>query len=131
MSVRLTSEQMVIIKGLMEYAQAFCDQVFHIMQNHGLDKVNGCSLSLYVDPKCQFVNENVVIGNSITEDFGRIQMSKGLNEMNFSPLGKNSAEYELLFATGELKEALRKVLMTDEKPLPQDGLWVGNDNGEE
>jgi len=132
MSIKLNGDQMVIVQGLMEYAQAFCDQVMHIMKNHGLDKVDGCNLQLYVDPKPSLVQKSITIGEEISKDFGRIKMTIGENETKYTPLGTNSAEYELLFADESIKEAMAKALNKhNEKPLPTDGLWVGRDYGEE
>lgn len=129
MSVKLTGEQMVIVKGLMDYAQAFCNQVQHIMQNHGLDKVDGCRLNLWVDPDDKVISRNITIGMDVDRDFGRLKMVAGRDDEKYEHLGENSAEYLLLFENTDRKEAMRKAL--EEKPLPVDGFWVGRDFMEE
>ena len=127
--MKLTSEQMVIVKGLMEFAQAFCNQVQHIFENHGLDKIDGCRLHLWVDPDDKIISRNITIGLDRDKDFGRIKMVAGKDDESYMTLGENSAEYLILFEKTDRKEAMRKAL--EEKPLPVDGFWVGRDFMEE
>ena len=132
MSVRLTKEQLTIVEGMMQYAQAFADQIYHIMRNHGLDKIDGCDVTVSIDPLLNDSTECVYFGNSVETGFGRIRMEKGKNDKKFIPVGTNSTEYELMFADEQVKEAMRAILNANkEKPLPIDGLWVGKDFGEE
>ena len=132
MSVKLTADQMGIVQGLMEFAQAFCNEAYHIMVNHGLDKVDGCFISASVDPSEDLCTKVIGLGEDVDKDFGKIRMTRGMHETKFTPLGTNSAEYELMFADDSVKEAMRKFLNANkEKPYPEDGLWVGKDYGEE
>ena len=130
MSVRLTKEQLTIVEGMMQYAQAFADQIYHIMQNHGLDKIDGCNVLVNIDPKINDSTECVYFGDCVDSEFGKIRMEKGRKDQKFTPVGRNSVEYELMFADEQVKEAMRAILNANkEKPLPPDGLWVGG-NGD-
>ena len=127
MAVKLTKEQQEILKDLMYVSGKFADQVLHIMQNHGLDKIKGCDLAIMVTPEHLFSTETVTFGHTDT-DAGRISLCKGRRTKDepFLPFGKNSYEYELLFADEAVRSRIEKILH-GEKPLPPDGLWVGAD----
>ena len=126
MAVKLTDEQMKILEGVIHLSENFADQVYHIMQNHGLDKIEGCSLAVIVEPEALFTTKTIHFGHDINDDSGRISLAKGRKYVDekFLPFGKNSTEYVMLFAD----EAVRRRIQADrksEKPLPPDGLWVG------
>ena len=125
MAVKLTDEQMQIVKGMAKICGNFADQLLHIIRNHGLDKVNGCYIGLDVDPHFHYCTESVVFGKAHS-DAGFVRLAKGEEEDEFTPTGKNSAEYELLFADEAIRSTMAEVLGA-EKPLPPDGLWVGDD----
>ena len=132
MKTELTSQQLLVVKGMMEYAQAFADQMYHIMKNHGLDKIDGCNVLVNIDPKLNTSTESIYFGDTVETDFGKIRMEKGNTDKKFCVVGRNSAKYELLFANDELKEVMKKILtVSEQKPLPMDGLWIGKDYGEE
>ena len=119
--MKLTKEQMEVVKRIAEYAEAFCNQVYHIMKNHGLDEIEGCALSLYVDPEYDFTTESISMGAAKSE-FGNFTITKGKKDEEFSLLGKNSPEYEILFGRPEV---VKKLV---EHPLPPDGLWISEND---
>lgn len=125
MGVKLTEHQMNIVKGMVEFAEASANQIYHIMENHGLDKIDGCSLSITVTPKNTFTMRNIILG-SPDSDFGYVDLARGTADEKYAPIGKNSAEYELLFADEAIRSRMEKILHK-EKPLPPDGLWVSSD----
>ena len=125
MGIKLSDDQLKIVKGMTEFAEAFANSMLHIMENHGLDKIDGCRLMVIVDPKREFTARDIVVGESIGKDFGQICLTRGKGDEKYEPLGKNSAEYELLFADEAVRSRMEKVLHR-EKPLPPDGLWVGD-----
>ena len=120
MSVKLSDEQLEAVKGMVEIAERFCDQIYHIMENHGLKDVEGCQLSMFVDPSLDLTTKYISFGNPGT-DIGNVRISKGINEKYYTPFGRNSVEYEKMFADPRIAYKL------NEKPLPQDGLWIGRD----
>lgn len=127
MAVKLTDEQMKILEGVIHLSEDFADQVYHIMQNHGLDKIEGSCLTVSVEPEALFTTKVVSFGHDEDSDAGRLWLAKGRRYLNeqFLPFGKNSTEYLMLFAS----EAVRRRLQEDkarEKPLPPDGLWIGD-----
>ena len=125
MKCKLTADQMKVIKGMAEFAEASANQIYHIMENHGLDKIDGCRLTVTVTPENTFTMRNIVIGSPDSE-FGYIDLAMGEKDDNYEPIGRNSAEYELLFANEAVRERMEKIVHR-EKPLPPDGLWVGSD----
>ena len=125
MAVKLTDDQMKIVKGMMEYSQKFADQMLHVMKNHGLDKINGCYLRISVDPEMRFTTKMVQIGKDLADDFGKIDMSRGAYHEKYTADGVNSPEYEYLFADEAVRRELAKILYP-KKPLPPDGLWIGD-----
>lgn len=110
MAIQYSDEQLIIIKGLMEICELFADQILHIMQNHGLDKVNGTCVKIEVDPAYSLVTKQLEFGRSLEADSGYIKLTRGLEEATYGATGKNSAEYEILFAPPEVAERIRKVL---------------------
>ena len=129
MGVRLTDEQLLTVKMMAQYMENFADQLYHIMQNHGLDKVDGFKVEIRVDPSCDYITKLIDIGNGIYNDSGFVRLTKGKGEERYAPTGKNSAEYEWLFADPSLAERMQKIIHR-EKPLPADGLWVGDDRND-
>ena len=126
MAVKLTGKQQKILKDMMYISGKFADQILHIMQNHGLDKIEGCELQICVTPECLFTTEYVSFGHHNT-DSGRVQLCKGRRTANerFALTGKNSYEYELLFADEAVRRAMERG-KPDEKPLPPDGMWLSD-----
>lgn len=125
MGTKLNEHQMMILKGMVEFAEASANQIYHIMENHGLDKIDGCRLVITVDPTRQYTTMNVELGRNNT-DFGYVYLAKGKRKGDgYVPVGENSHEYELLFADEKIRERMAKVLHR-EKPLPPDGLWIGD-----
>ena len=125
MGVKLTEHQMEIVKGMERFAEATANQMLHIMQNHGLDKVPGFYLSIDVNPGFQFVTNMITIGQDVNLDGGHIQRAKGKYNDEYEPTGVYSPEYALLFANEAVRSRLEKIVH-GEKPLPPDGLWVGD-----
>lgn len=125
MAVKLTEEQFEIVKGMTEYVERVADQVYHIMINHGLNKVEGFNLRLSVSPWLTFTTKQIEIGMGVNCDSGYVMLTKGKDESEYVPTGKNSAEYERLFASEKVRSRMEKIV-PGEKPLPPDGLWVSN-----
>jgi hypothetical protein len=125
MKLKLTADQMEVVKGMALFAEASANQIYHIMENHGLDKVIGCRLAITVIPENTFTMRNIVLGSPDSE-FGYIDLARGKADEKYAPIGKNSAEYELLFADEAIRSRMEKILHR-EKPLPPDGLWVSSD----
>ena len=128
MAVKLTESQMTTLKGMTEIAGHLADQLLYIMRNHGLDKIPGCRISIEVNPEFRFTTEKIQVGFPDFGDFGYAMLTKGAYDNDdFIPTGSlNSAEYEQLFADDAVKARIRAILH-QEKPLPPDGLWVGDD----
>ena len=128
MAIKLSDRQQEVMKHMVEFSEVFADQMFEIMTNHGLTKIDGCELTIRVDPRCLFTTEVVKFGREET-DSGVIRLAKGRRSSceKFTPFGENSAEYELLFADEAVRKAIQERL-DREKPLPPDGLWVGASN---
>ena len=128
MAIKLTDEQLSAVKGMVEFAENMADQFMKIMEDHELDKVKGCRLTVTVIPSLLLTNKKVEVGFPDT-DFGCITLTKGRKDEKFAATGTNSTEYELLFADEALRSRMEKVLHR-EKPLPPDGLWVGDDRND-
>ena len=118
----MTREQLETTKTLMEFCQNFADQILKIMQNNGLDLVEGACVTIDVDPRLQFVTKSVMMGRQDTE-FGYVRMVKGYADKNFVLSGKNTAEFERIFADPAVAELLQEAEKA-EKPFPPDGLWI-------
>ena len=129
MGVRLTDEQLLTVKMMAQYMENFADHLYHIMQNHGLDKINGFKVEIKVDPAFDYITKTIDIGSGIYNDSGYVRLTRGKEEKRYAPTGKNSAEYEWLFADETVRSRMEKIL-DREKPLPADGLWVGDDRND-
>ena len=126
MAVKLTNEQLTKVKELVEVAEAMSEQLFHIMENHGLTKIPGVGISISVEPGLRFTTKNIAFGKR-GSDAGYVSLAKGKYEDEFAAYGnENSTEYEILFAKKELRERMLQYI-SKEKPLPPDGLWIGDD----
>jgi len=125
--VKLTAEQLEVVKKMTEFAEATANQIYHIMTNHGLDKVEGCRININVTPEYNITTMNIVVGSPESRNsFGYIDLARGKDEEKYAPIGTNSAEYELLFADEAIRSRMEEILHR-KKPLPPDGLWVGAD----
>ena len=126
MAIKLSDHQQEVMKHMVEFAEVFADQMLEIMMNHGLTKIDGCELTIRVDPRCLFTTEAVQFGREGT-DSGVIRLAKGRRSFceKFTPFDKNSAEYELLFADETVRKSI-EARLNREKPLPPDGLWIGD-----
>ena len=124
MAIQYTDDQLRTIKSLMEMCENFADQILHIMQNHGLDKVKGTKVLIDVEPQYHYVARTLEFGVMGDPDTGFVKLCKGLEDNRYVPTGKNSAEYECLFADEKTAERIRQVLQG--KPLPPDGLWISS-----
>ena len=126
MAVKYTDDQLVVIKRLMEICGSFADQILHIMQNHDLCKVKGTKVKIEVDPAYPTIVKMIEFGDGIEAESGHIKMTKGMEEKEYGAIGKNSAEYEILFAPPEVAERIREVLKRAH-PICPDGMWIGDD----
>ena len=118
----MTRDQLNTVKVLTEFCQNFADQVLKIMQNSGLDRIDGMGINVVIRPDLQFTTECISFGCA-SQEAGYFCMSKGYEDEKFTLLGRNSAEYEKLFADPEVLERLQEAEPA-EKPLPPDGLWI-------
>ena len=123
MAIKLSKGQQDALKKMMSFCEIFADQILLIMKHHGLD---GTSLRITVDPLYNFSTNVIHYGKNPDDDYGEISLSKGVYDNDYKPFGRNSAEYEQLFADDAVKARIRAILH-QEKPLPPDGLWVGDD----
>ena len=133
MAVKLNKDQQDALKKMLDFCAVFADQMLLIMKHHGLD---GAEFSMMIDPKLRLSTKFLRYGNSVEDDNGLINLAKGIYDEDYKPIGKNSAEYELLFADETVRRAI-EARINREKPLPPDGLWVSAnrnsdpvDNGE-
>lgn len=129
---RLTYEQMKTVKSLIQFGQAWADQVMMIMKNSGLWE-KGFQFKCMVSPKASVLTEevqfyrSVVDGDAIYDE--EIERHKGV-EANFtdwqtlSPC--TSREFIHLF-DDKKSGAGSQDGKADEKPLPPNGLWIGTD----
>lgn len=118
--VNLTDTQLEMVRGIVLFAEAFCNQVYHIMQNHGLDKVSGCGIRITVDPSYEMTNRNILLGNP-DSDFGYCNISRGKYEDDYTLYGRNSCTYEKLF--GKQQKMITDQDVARNIPLPEDGFW--------
>lgn len=124
MAVKLTEHQMMILKRTVRMSEAFANSLLHIMRNHGLDKIDGCDITIQVNPKYETMVCDISIGEK-NSDFGDASFIKGAKDDGFELWSHCSAEYKSLFDDEEnrrRKHYGEKV----EKPLPPDGLWIGD-----
>lgn len=124
MNEKLTMEQLQVVKKMTELAEAFATQIYHIMENHGLDKIPGCALKVTVTPEYKYTTRDIMLG-TLDSDFGFCMLSMGKDEKKYTTYGKNSPIYQLLFCDPAIKEQMEEIVTW--KPLPPDGMWVGDD----
>ena len=123
--VKLTDEQLEILKGIVMFTEAYCNQVYHIMQNHGLDKIDGCCIRVTVDPSYEMTNRNILLGNP-DSDFGYCNISRGKHEDNYTLYGRNSCTYEEMFGQQQkmiTDPDVETKIPAANVPLPEDGFW--------
>lgn len=126
MGIKMTENQFTAVEQTVKIAEAMANQLLHIMENNGLTQVHGGNLIIRIVPGLKFTRQTVEFGYQ-SSDAGFVKLAKGVYDEQFSPTGnENSAEYELLFANDTVKERMRRILFK-EKPLPPDGLWIGDD----
>ena len=130
--VQLTEHQLDVVKKMTEFAEASANQIYHIMENHGLDKVKGFKFQIDVDPEFPSITKQIEIGcfSNLYDDnnpAGYCKLVAGKGDSKYECLGKNSAEYEWLFADESIKDRMRKILDAGKHPLPPDGMWVSAD----
>ena len=65
-----------------------------------------------VDPTRELTTMNIVVGSPIS-DFGYIDLAKGGNDDEFNAIGKNSAEFELLFANEAIRSRMEKAVQRE------------------
>lgn len=109
-----TVEQLEVIEKMLQYSQNFADQILHIMKNHKLDLVDGCSLKISVEPAYSLISNQIRFGH-VDKPSGIVHVTRGINERNYMPVGLNSAVYEEMY----IPEGFKR-----DKELPPDGLWV-------
>ena len=107
MAVKLNKDQQDALKKMLDFCAVFAYQM--------------------LDPLYNFSTNVIHYGKNPDDDYGEISLSKGVYDNDYKPFGRNSAEYELLFADEAVRKAIQERL-DREKPLPPDGLWVGASN---
>ena len=123
MAIKFTQEQLKVIKQMVVFAENFADQMYKIMIDHHLDTVDGCGINICVNPRIELASRYVAVGSD-NSDAGIIRRCKGdMTNEKYKVTGKNSLEYEILFADDELRKRILDNLK-DEPPLPPDGLWL-------
>lgn len=124
MAVKLTEEQLKIVKQMIRLSETFANNLLHIMENHGLDKVDGCNFDIQVVPEYKHLTCKIDVGER-RSDFGEVSVLRGRNEKIYDYFGSYSKEYEIL-SDGETVRTRKPEHCKSEKPLPPDGLWVGD-----
>lgn len=132
----LNAEQMAVMKKLIEFGQTWADQVKTIMVHHGLWNKN-FTVKTMVTPGfnvlCQTVevSRKVEDGNAVyDEQICRYKSSENVQNAWDTLSYLTSREFIHLF-DGEENGSGEKTVTPPEKPLPADGLWIGdprNDN---
>ena len=117
MAVKYTDDQLIAIKGLMEICGNFADQILHILQNHNLDT----EMKITVNPDYSQITRMIEFG----EEYGRkgcgyIKLVKGLEDNEYTTVGRNSHEYECLFAGAENLERVSRILQKEKGFVPDD-----------
>lgn len=129
MAIKLTKEQIEIVRGMGRICESFANQLYHIMENHGLDKIEGCNVVIDVCPKYNSITREIAIGEHDTP-FGTICLVRGKKDEEYHIYGQNtSREYEAVFDR-EAYAAGRIPVTAGEKPLPPDGMWIGDDRND-
>jgi len=130
MGIALTEHQLMIVKGMVQIAENTANQLLHIMENHGLDKVKDFKINIDVDPESVLCTRRIDVGWKINVGregtAGAACLTRGKKDEKYVLTGKNSAEYEWLFADEAVKERMRQILDAGKHPLPPDGLWIGD-----
>ena len=124
MAVKLNKDQQDALKKMLDFCAVFAYQMLLIMKHNNLD---GTDLRITVNPSLKLSTKMIQYGEHPDDDYGSISLCKGVYDDDYKPIGKNSAEYELLFADEAVRKAIQERL-DREKPLPPDGLWVGASN---
>lgn len=124
MAVKLTDEQLKIVKMMIRWSESFANNMLHIMENHGLDKIDGCHFDIQIVPQYEYLTCKIDVGER-RSDFGEVSVSRGKNDAYYNYLGSHSAEYEIL-SDGETVRTRKPEVSNGEKPLPPDGLWIGD-----
>lgn len=107
--MNLTDEQLILIKKLIELGKCMADQIQRIMENHKLTDIPGNLFSIIVG------NYSCDVSYGIDNyESGNIHLTKVKEENRYVPVGTNSPEYEILFATPELRERLLDILSRSE-----------------
>ena len=112
--MNLTDDQLLLVKKLIEVGTCMADQIRLIMEHHGLDEISGNYLNISVTSYANDVSYGIS-----TFDSGNIHLTKGKDDTKYVPVGNNSPEYEILFASKELRERLLDVLSRSETFNPR------------
>jgi len=126
MALKLTREQLEAVRRIAVYSENFLEQVEKIAVNAGLDQIEGCCFWMAYNPSMNLTTKNITIGDG-KPDFGYAKISKGRGEKKYAAYGKNSFEYEILFADEGLRERIQAAVDAG-KSFPPDGLWISADD---
>ena len=108
--VKLTSEQLKSVREIAAACCNFADHIYKMVCDRGLDKVNGCSFKICVDPGWMLTNR-MVYGGQRDSDFGEFTLCKGCLDKKYKTTGKdNTLTYQMLFADKELRQKIMEAV---------------------
>ena len=126
----LNAEQMVVMKKLIEFGQNWAEQVKTIMVHHNLWH-KGFRIQMEVDPRFSTLQMEVKVHRKVIEGDGiydeQIERYRGpdLGDVWKTLPPCTSREFIHLF-DGEENRSGEEEGTASEKPLPADGLWIGD-----
>lgn len=110
MAVKYTDEQLLRIREILEIGCCYADVLKKVVTEAGLDKVDGFSLEIHVEPRFESRQTEVTLGYSTRTDAGFVKLAKGEDDERYVPADKCSPEYGCLFIPADVAERMRKVL---------------------
>lgn len=120
--LKLSNRQLEAVRQIAEVGKRCADDMLRIMDESGLSQIPGSRVWITVNPEFDTVTNSFEFG-SPGMDSGYIHLNRGREEKRYEPLGKNSAEYEIIFANEATRRRLQEILSV-KKELPPDGLWL-------
>ena len=123
---KLTSRQMAVVREMVRMTEAFGNSLLHIMENHGLDGVDGCDIILQVCPKYVSITREINLGTR-DSDFGEATLIRGKEDAYWKLSEPCSAEYARLFAD-EAFHAGKEKEGRNGNAVHSDSLWFCDGN---
>ncbi len=122
MAVKYTDEQLLRIREILEIGCCYADVLKKVVTEAGLDKVDGFSLEIHVEPRFESRQTEVTLGYSTNTDAGFVKLTKGADDERYVPTDKCSPEYGCLFIPADVAKRMRKVL-DGERAVPAGGVY--------